>query len=156
MLCTNTLSLPDASNLSGRQIEDREDSSRVPASESRHHTRGVPGLAKVGIGLTSLLLTVALVTTLYPGGGKNNNPPQNRPNQSTGAPSTDNTQPTPSPQPNNPPRTFIGREERDLGRRLPVDTSSEPSPNLHLDDIADGVLTKAGSSEASSTNNKDG
>lgn len=157
MLGTNTPSLPDASNSSGRQIEDREDSSSAPASGSRHHTRGGPGLATIGMGLTGFLLTVALITTFYPGGGKKNNPtPPNRPTQPTGPPSTNNTQPTSPPQPNNPPRTFVGREERDLDHGLPRDTSGEPYPNLHLDNIADGVLTTAGPSEVSSTNNEDG
>jgi hypothetical protein len=131
------------SNSSGRQIEDREHTSSAPASGSRLRARGGPGLAILGLGLTGLLLTVALVTTFYPGGGQKPNAtrpiPPTSTTQPTGAPSnntTNTTQPTSPSQPNNPPRAFVGREERDLGRGFAVDPSSEPYPNSHLETIS--------------------
>lgn len=69
----------------------------------------------VGLGLTGLLLTVALVTTFYHGGGQ-------KPSATRPIPPTNTTQPTSPSQPNNPPRAFVGREERDLShglRRIP-------------------------------------
>jgi hypothetical protein len=144
ILGTNSPSLPDP-NFSGRQIEDRGHTSSVPASGSRHQTREM-GKAKTGVllglGLAGALLTVALVNVFYPGGSQPNNPNRPRPTSTT-QPTNNSTQPASPPQPNNPPRAVVGREERNLGRGLSVDTSSEPYPILHLDDIAD-----AGSSEA--------
>jgi hypothetical protein len=64
ILGTKSPSLPDVSNSSGRQIEDRGDTSGAP---SRHRTRG-PGVY-LGLGLAGALLAVALVTTFYHGGG---------------------------------------------------------------------------------------
>jgi hypothetical protein len=86
-----------------------------------------------------VLLAVALVSTLDPGGGGKQS--ATRP-----IPPTNTTQATPPPQPNNPPRAFVGREERDpAGGFAAMDASSEPCPNLHLDHIADGAFTTAGS-----------
>jgi hypothetical protein len=133
ILGTKSPSLPDVSNSSGRQIEDRGDTSSAP---SRHRTRG-PGVY-LGLGLAGALLAVALVTTFYHGGG-GQQPSATRPTPQT----------TPS-QPNNPPRAFVGRKERDLG--FAVDTSSEPYPNIHLDDVTDRVFT---SSEAKAISNQD-
>ena len=148
------------SNSSGRQIEDQGGTSSVALtsdSRSRLRTRGGPGLAILGVGLTGALLLVALVNTFYHDGEQK--PNANRPTQPTGPPPnnpTNTTQPTSPSQPNNPPRAFVGREERDLGRGFAVDTSSESFLNLQLDDIADGVFTTAGSSEARSESNQDG
>lgn len=141
----------DVSNSSGRQIEieDRGSTSSALATGSRHRARGGPGLAILGLGLTGVLLVVALVNTFDKSGGK-------KPSPTRPKPPTNTTQPTSPPRPNNPPRAFLGRVERDFGRGLPADTSSKPYPNLHLDDIADGVFTTAGSSEARSIDIQDG
>lgn len=139
------------SNSSGRQTEDRtHTTSSVSPSGSRHHARAGNGLVYLGLGLTSALLTVALITTFYPGAGQ-------KPNATRPIPPTNTTQaPTSPPQPNNPPRAFVGREERDpAGGFAAVDSSSEPCPNLHLDHIAEGVFTTAGSPEARSLSNQD-
>jgi hypothetical protein len=112
---TESPRLPDVSNSSDRQIEDRGDTSSAPASGSRH-TRGGPGVAILGLSLTGLLLTAALVSTFYPGGGQ-------KPSATHPIPPTNTTQPTSPSQPNNPPRAFVGREERDLShglRRIPL------------------------------------
>lgn len=138
------------SNSSGRQTEDRtHTTSSAPHSGSRLRAREGNGLVYFGLGLTGALLTVALITTFYPGGGK-------KPNATHPIPPTNTTQATPPPQPNNPPRDFVGREERDpAGDFAAVDTSSESCPNLHRDHIANGVFTTAGSSEARSLSNQD-
>ena len=136
------------SNSSGRQIEDRGSTSSALATGSRHHTRG-RGVAILGLGLTGALLLVVLANELGQGGGR-------RPSPTRSIPPTNTTQPTSPPRPNNPPRAFLGRVERNFGRGFPADTSSKPYPNLHLDDIADGVFTTAGPSEARSINIQDG
>ena len=115
--------------------------SSAPASGSRRRTRGEPALL-AGLFITGTFLTVALVTTLHRAVGQKH--------CATSIP------PTSPPQPNNPPRAFVGREERDPGRGLSVVTSSEPYPNLHVDDIADGVFITAGYLEARSINIQDG
>jgi hypothetical protein len=111
------------------------------------HTRAGSGVVAIGIGM---LLTVSFVTIFYHGGGKRHGetPPNLRLLQLNrlGPPQTI------------PlillyrclhlnrivcPGAFVGREERDLGRGFAVDTSVEPYPNLHLDDIAERVFTTA-------------
>ena len=149
ILSTKSPSLPDVSNSSGRQIEDRGHTASAPALASRHHTRSNAKTGVyLGLGLTGFLLTIALVNTFYTGDNSK------KPNQETRPPPNSTTQPTSSP--NNPPRAFVGREERDLGPVFVVDATSEPYPNLHLDDIADGVFNIAGSSEARSISSQDG
>ncbi len=132
------------SNSSDRQNEDH--TSSAPAAGSRHHTRSQSKMGvALGLGLTSALLTVALISSFYDDPSASINPTKTPP-----------PQPTSSTPPNNLPRAFVGREGRDLGRTSAVDrTSSESYPNLHLDDIADGVFTTAGSSEARSISNQD-
>jgi hypothetical protein len=139
ILGTKSPSLPDVSNYSGRQTEGRGDTSSAP---SRHRTRELG--VYLGLGLAGALLTVALVTTFYHGGGGQ------KPSATRPTPPTNTTQPPSPSQPNNPPRAFVGRKERDLG--FAVDTSSEPYPNIHLDDVTDRVFT---SSEARSISNQD-
>ncbi|KAI0269477.1 hypothetical protein BGY98DRAFT_1101193 [Russula aff. rugulosa BPL654] len=132
-----------------QQIEDRGDTASAPASASRHHTRSNAKTGVfLGLGLTGFLLTVALVNTFYTGDNSK------KPNQATRPPPNSTTQPTSSP--NNPPRAFVGREERDLDPGFVVDAISEPYPNLHLHDISDGVFNIAGSSEARSISSQDG
>jgi len=146
-LNTKSPSLLDVSDSSGRRIEDRGHTPNAPTSGSRHHTRGKfgSGLVNLGVGLTGVLLVVALVSTLARTSEQN----LKRPRPST--------QPISPSQPNNPPRDFVGREQRDPGRGFAVDTSGEPYPNLHLDNIADDAFTTtAGSSEARSISDQDG
>lgn len=103
-----------------QQIEDRgHTTSSAPASGSRHLARAGPGVVGIGLAITGVLLTVALVSTFYPGGGQGHSaaPPR---------PPTNTTQPTSPSQPNNPPQAFVRRrEERDLGRSVAVDTSGQ-------------------------------
>jgi hypothetical protein len=145
------------SDSSGRQIEDQAHTSSAPASGSRLQTRTEKFPVYFGLGLTAALVTVALVSTIYPDTGSGQKHCATRPIPPTNtAQPTSPSQPASPSQPNNPPRAIVGREERDLGRGISTDTSGEPYPNLHiLDDIADGVLTTAGSSEAGSFSNQD-
>ena len=144
-------------NSSGREIEDRGHASSSPASGSRHHARSKSKTGVVlGVSLAAALLTVALVNTFYTGGDSGGPNQASRPPPTNPSNNTSNaTQPAPAPQTNIPPRGFVELEERDLGRD--ADALSEPYPNLHpVDDIADGVFTTAGSSEARSISGRDG
>ncbi len=118
------------SNPSVRQIEDPEHTPGQASSVERRFDPFHP--VTLGLGFTAIMLAIGLGMTFGGGGGQKHNaastPPTNPANPTTATPSTN------QPQPTNPPRAFVAGQERARDHSgLPVDTASEPHPNLHLD-----------------------
>jgi len=116
ILDTKRLSLPDMSNPSGRKIEDRGHSPSQASSIEKRQLR----FGKTAWALAFTALMVVLGVTVSASSNKHNAAPT--------PPSTN------SAQQNYQRRDFVARQEgtRDHSG-LPVDTASEPHPNLHLD-----------------------
>ena len=101
ILGTKILSLPDVPNSSGRKIEDRGRTSSV----QRFGRPTVGDMTPLGYALVGTLLSLGLYEALNHG-------------ESNGGSSRRATQPTSPSEPNNSPRAYVGREERNRSRGL--------------------------------------
>jgi len=120
ILDAESLSLPDMSNPSGRQIqiEDREHTPSQAPSVERRFDPFHPMV--LGLGLTAVFFAISVGMARS---AKHNAAPE-PPTGATAGPSTYDAQRI------NPPQTFVAPPERaGIHSGLPVDTASEPHPN---------------------------